>query len=137
MGRAFIGDAMNDLQDELLRGLSADIEAGKITVFQSDADVISRLSAKFPVRTSGIVWEQVPEHRFKPSPRPKPLMDDYLPSIKEFLSRFAEDAHITSGDVVHLVGDNVTNVAFSMPFGVLLKHASQLDDAARHACDKT
>ncbi len=116
---------MNDLQDELLSGLSNDIQADIINVSQSDADVFSNLSARFPVRASGIVWEMVPEYRCKPSPHPKPSIEDYLPSIKEFLARFAEEAHIASDEIVYLVGDGITDLAFRMPFGVLLKYAHQ------------
>jgi hypothetical protein len=116
---------MNDLQDELLSGLSADIQADIINVSQSDADVFSHLSAKFPVRASGITWELVPEHRCKQSPRPKPSIEDYLHSISAFLGQFAEAAQIAPDDNVWLVGDGITDVAFRLSFTILLKHVRQ------------
>ena len=123
---------MNDLQNQLLSELSTDIRAGIIKVFKIDADVFSNLSAKFPVRSSGVAWEMVTGRRFKPSPHPKGSIDDYLPTIREFLTEFAKDAHVHAGEIVSVVGDAVTDLAFRMPFEVLVRHVRSLFSIPQH-----
>ena len=115
---------MRDLQDELLDGLETGIQDHIINASESDTEVFSRLSAKFPVRASGIIWESVPKYRCQVSPRPKPPIEVYLPIINRFLTQFAEEARIASDEVVCLVGNNITDLAFRMPFTALLKFAN-------------
>jgi hypothetical protein len=123
---------MNELQDELLSELSSDIDAANIAVLQEDARVFLQLSTKFPTSIFGIAWEKVPEQRFISSPDPKPSIEEYLPAIKGFLARFAEQAHLEAGTPMYVIGDGVTDVAFKIGFGVFLKYAYQFFRIPQH-----
>jgi hypothetical protein len=112
----------DDLQDELLNKLSPDILTGRIRVGPRDSDAFSKLTGKFPTGTSGILWDRVPDHRLYPSPQPKLPLEMYLPAIKRFLGQFALDGNIGPDDIMHVVGDGVTNVTLTMPLSLLWQY---------------
>jgi hypothetical protein len=114
-----MGSSSDDLQDELLNKLSADILTGRIRVGRADSDSFSKLTGKFPTGISGILWDRVFDHRLHASPQPKLPIEMYLPIIKRVLGQFAIDAEIGPDDVVHVVGDGVTNVTLTMPLSLL------------------
>src|SRR5581483_11781049 len=115
---------MNDLQDELVKHLFTDLGAANIHVIQSDVEVFSVLSAKFPVRSSGIAWEEVPHHECAPSMKTKMSKEEYRHTIDRFLNRFSLDAGILETDDVYVAGDGPTDLAFRMPLSVFKRNAT-------------
>ena len=91
--------------------LANDITNGTVVLHESDTSWFGLLSRRFPVRSSGICWEQLPSTRFRRSEGPNLLLADNHVEIREFLKEFGSAASLVPDDICIIVGDNTTSIA--------------------------
>jgi hypothetical protein len=105
-------------QQDWLEYLAPEVAAGRVIVHESDTPWFALLNRRFPVRASGICWEELASTQFRHTGRPRSPSES---EIREFLMEFGLVAGLTPSDTCVIIGDNTTSVALEMAFVVLLK----------------
>ena len=113
-------------QAELLNELAPAILAGRVVVHDTDERWVGSLRRMFPVRASGVRWEELSDarSRFTESPRASP--SEKMEGLRGFLTEFGLAAGLRRDDPCIVFGDGETEVAFEMPFRDLLELAPTL-----------
>jgi hypothetical protein len=111
-------------QQDWSDGLAAEIASGQIVVHESDKAWFNLLSRRFPVRASGICWEQVANARFRHAGEASPTSKES--DFRTFLEEFASVANLGPADKCVIVGDNTSSSALEMNLHVLLDIAPSL-----------
>jgi hypothetical protein len=104
-----------DWQDSLAN----EITNGKVVLHESDTSWFGLLSRRFPVRSSGICWEQLPSTRFQRAKYPNLSSVDNHNDIREFLKEFGSAAALVPDDMCVIVGDNTTSIAVETTYSTL------------------
>jgi hypothetical protein len=111
---------INTPSEEFLRFLADDISAGLVSV-EDESDVVASLNALYPMGLNRIAWERVPNALGRPASSRENTGADF-PTILEFFNEFIRTAGLADSELVRVVGDNVTTVAFVMPVSTIRKH---------------
>lgn len=107
-------------QQDWLESLASEVASGQITVHENDTPWFDNLSRRFPVRASGICWEQIPNSQFRQAEQPRIPIAEKEGEIREFLMQFGSVVALTPTDRCVVIGDNTTSAALEMNFRVLL-----------------
>jgi hypothetical protein len=108
-------------QADLLDQLAPAIHAGRVVVHDSDDPWVSSLRRMFPVRTSGVRWEELPDARSRTAEIPRVPMPEKVDALRGFLLEFGSAAGLGPEDRCVVFGDGATEVAFELPFRNLLE----------------
>src|SRR6266487_2504281 len=112
--------------------LRPEIDLGVIQICDNDMLVFDQLKSKFPMNSWGIRWDRIPNtHLYSPSDR-KVSFEEQLPTITDFLYRFADAANISQATIVIMTGDDL-GVALKIPFRTLMDHLHPLLDLPEDA----
>ena len=112
--------SLNEIQDQLVSDLNQQIASGTIKIHKSGDKWFKHIRRIFPVRSSGIIWEEVYGcHSMDCSERLHTFADLKDTAI-EFLKEFIFVAGLEAGQAYIAIGDDVTDVAFEMPASELL-----------------
>jgi hypothetical protein len=107
------------LQSELLAQLAPAIHGGRVVLRYTDDHWVA-LRRMFPVRTSGVRWEDIPSARSLPAEDPRVPLHEKADLVRGFLEEFGSAAGLGPDDRCVVFGDSATEVAFELSFRDLL-----------------
>lgn len=108
-------------QVDLLNQLAPAIVAGRVVVHDSDDRWVSALRRTFPVSTSGVRWEALPNVRHRAPEDPRVPIPDKADALRGFLLEFGSAAGLGQDDRCVVFGDGATEIALELPFRDLLE----------------
>lgn len=112
--------SLNEIQDQLISDLNQEITRGVIKLHKSDDEWFKLIRRIFPVRTSGIVWEEVSGCQFRDRNENLDTIAELKDTAVEFFKEFITVAKLETDQACIVIGDNVTDVAFEMTVSELL-----------------